>query len=329
LRFEALEDRTLCAVAAFEVNLFEDAGGSPGERISVDQVAVGTFFVEITARELDPMLSGLGGVSLDIRWDPSVFREVDAEFAPADPNSPLVTPAFPIRRRGTLDNVAGAIDNLSGAVFLSTGEGRPIGDLAPERFSLLKFAALRPTESSTFSVRQGRSGIATVPVTSLGKKQIDLPSLRISVVGPAPDGEAAAVMLSDGTGEEPVFVGPILAGGAIDGRQGKVDSGPSTGDGRDSRQWSCLPGGWKVQPASRVDTVLTGFSSWRWPGPDISLEHSRVRPASRPPLDEPSTEGSAALSVDSLLASGSPLSEPAAELEKVIHHVAHGLYDAT
>ena len=82
LRFESLEERSLLAVAAFQINLYEDVGGAPGELITDDAVEPDdTFFVEITAREYDPDASGLGGVALDIAWDPDSLEEIDDNLA--------------------------------------------------------------------------------------------------------------------------------------------------------------------------------------------------------------------------------------------------------
>src|SRR5688572_18549188 len=81
LQLERLEDRSLMAVAAFSVNLYEDVNGAPGELISSDTVAPGQqFFLEILATEHDPLVTGLQGVALDIAWNPQAIEIVDAEL---------------------------------------------------------------------------------------------------------------------------------------------------------------------------------------------------------------------------------------------------------
>jgi hypothetical protein len=202
LRLEPLEHRLLLAIAAFNVNLYEDLGGSPGNLIAGDTVQVGDpFFVEITARELDPRCAGLRGVSLDIAWDPHVLTEIDTPFDPSE----LITRDLPLFNQGTLDTEAGTIDNLSGAAFLSSDVGRAIGNLAPERFALLHFQALQPADASAFSVAQGRSRIVTVPVATLANSQIDFETQTITVVA-----TGATVEVEAGMGATQVAVEPSI-----------------------------------------------------------------------------------------------------------------------
>jgi hypothetical protein len=169
----------MLAVAAFTVNLYEDVGGVPGEPVTQDTVQVGdTFFVEIMARELDPVLAGLGAVAIDIAWDPNVLEEADAPFDP----STLVTSDLPLFQGGALNNRTGTIEDLRGAAFLSSHSGRAIGNLFPERFALLHFKALQAAEASTLSMNQGRSRIVTVPVSSLWGDDLRFESQTITVV---------------------------------------------------------------------------------------------------------------------------------------------------
>jgi hypothetical protein len=180
LRFEQLEARTLLAVAAFHVNLYEDVGGEPGALITTDAVDINdTFFVEIMARELDPARAGLGGVALDIAWDPAVLEEIDG--TPFDLGA-VITPHLPFFRDGKLDNDTGTIDNLSGYASLSSSVGRPIGNLRAERFALLHFRAVGAADATPFVMRQGRSGIATVPVSSLSSANLDFEAQTITVL---------------------------------------------------------------------------------------------------------------------------------------------------
>ena len=152
------------AVGAFTINLYRDANGEPGSLITDDSVKVGErFFIEIMARELHPGRGGFAAVSLDISWNPRVLQEIDDPF---DPHK-LITSNLPVAQRGTLDNRKGEIDNITGLAVLSSNLGRAIGNTYPERFCVLRFQAIG-TSTSPITMRQGRSRIATVPVSSLG-----------------------------------------------------------------------------------------------------------------------------------------------------------------
>jgi len=115
-----------------------------------------------SSRYVGQLVAGLRGVALDIAWDPGVFQVVDVE----------VTTDLPLFRSGELDNQAGTIDNLAGAAFLSSGDGRAIGNAKAERFTLLHFQAIQPSDGSPFAMRQGLSSIVTVPV--LGLEEVDI-----------------------------------------------------------------------------------------------------------------------------------------------------------
>lgn len=179
LRLEGLEDRSLLAVAAFEVNLYRDVGGTPGEPVTNETIAVGeSFFVEITAQEFDPSLSGLGAVALDIAWDPAALAEIDSPF---DPGA-LVTPLLPAFQTGTLDPNAGTIDNLAGAAFLASHAGRAIGASAPERFALLHFRAMTATVNTALTMQEGRSSIVAVPTATFVAGQFNFERQLITIV---------------------------------------------------------------------------------------------------------------------------------------------------
>lgn len=183
LSIEALEVRSLLATASFLVNLYQDDHGIPGAEISHDSLEVGqSFFVEITAKEHDPDFRGLQGVSLDIAWDPTILREVDPVFDPADPLSDILTSNFPMYRGGTLNNEAGTIENLTGVAFPPLELGRTIGDGVAERFALLRFQAMRSSDGTLLEMRQGQSQIATSPPSSLGRRQIYFEPQSITVL---------------------------------------------------------------------------------------------------------------------------------------------------
>jgi len=182
LAFEALEGRRLLAAQYdFAVNLYADGGGVPGELIGNDTVQTGdAFFVEITAEDLRPGALGLRSLTLDIAWDPQVFQVLDDPFDPLDPASPLVTSAFPLWRRGLLDNESGEIDRLRGGALLSVDAGRPIGADGAERFCLLHFRALEPAEYSPLHVRSGTVGF--IPVRRYSQADLSFESQLITVV---------------------------------------------------------------------------------------------------------------------------------------------------
>jgi hypothetical protein len=161
LTFEQLESREVMAVASFAFSV--------PPSVEVGQV----FTVEITAQEHDPLIAGLAGVSLNLAWDPTVLREVS-------PNGPVVTADLPFFRQGEVDNELGRIENLSGYAFLSSNAGRAIGNLRPEVFAVLSFAAVGPGQT-TLTMTQGRSRIATVPVSSLGLGHLEFKAATISV----------------------------------------------------------------------------------------------------------------------------------------------------
>ena len=210
LQCETLEPRSLLAIGAFTINLYEEVHGEPGALIEDASVRAGQeFFVEILAREYDPLIAGFGGIALDIAWDPKVLREVDTAFFPQSPRSSLVTSHFPVLRDGTLNNDRGTISNLSGYTFLATGTGRAIGDATAERFSLLKFRALADADSTTITLRQGKSSIGTVPVLSLDDADFyfELQEIRVSPRSVTSDAENLAVA----NPSIPFFVGPLTA----------------------------------------------------------------------------------------------------------------------
>lgn len=180
LRFEPLEQRTLLAVAAFQINLHEDVGGAPGELITDDVIEPNdTFFVEIVAREYHPYAYGLGRVALDITWDPDVLEEIDEDV------QDTITSNLPEFRTGDLDNENGEITDLGGSALVSLGAGRPIGNLVTEQFALLHFRALGPADDSSITMCQGMSRITTAPVSSLSSEHLDFETQTIHVVSPS------------------------------------------------------------------------------------------------------------------------------------------------
>ena len=188
LCIEALEERALLTIAGFEMNLFADDGGVPGELISTDTVEVGeSFFVEITAADRRQDATGLAGyppgirgLALDIAWNPQAFEEIDDPF---DPASGIVTDSFPLFRDGKLDNSAGRIDDLQGAMSLSMSVGELIGEDEPERFALLHFRALVDVGASVLSMNLGLRQISMFPsVLFIKRSDFEFESQSITVV---------------------------------------------------------------------------------------------------------------------------------------------------
>jgi hypothetical protein len=167
------------------VNLYENAGGTPGAAITKDTVAPGQqFFVEITAQDIRTFPQGVGGLALDIAWDPKVLREADSPFNPADPNSPLVTQNFPVQRTGTLDNKSGQIDELGGSRLKSFGAGKTIGLDKPERFALLKFEAVASAANSAINISIGRGGIGMSYRGRLSSRDLSIERQTVTVKSP-------------------------------------------------------------------------------------------------------------------------------------------------
>jgi hypothetical protein len=200
LWLEALEDRSLLAVAAFAINLYADSAGAPGEPIDDGTLEVGeSFFLEITAQEFDPRLSGLRAVALDIAWDPAALQAIDSPFAP----SAVITPLLPAFQSGTLDAASGTIDNLAGAAFLASNEGRAIGDAGPEWFALLHFRAVAAASGSPITLSEGKSNIVAVPTATFAAEQFDFARPLITVVEPAAAAAETAVQYYQGTHGSP------------------------------------------------------------------------------------------------------------------------------
>jgi hypothetical protein len=209
LRAESLEDRRLLAVAAFEIHLYEDVEGQPGAEIAGDTLEAGdTFFMEITAQEFHPSYHGLQSVALDIAWNPAVFAEIDDPFD----LSQIITSNLPMYRSGRLDNAAGQITNLAGSAFRASDVGRAIGDGVAERFALLHFQALQPSDASRIYLQPGRSQIVTVPTATPGRFEMDFERQMITVVASddlAPPQTSAAPAPNDRAAS---FTGPTLVG---------------------------------------------------------------------------------------------------------------------
>lgn len=179
LQLERLEDRSVPAVAAFTIELREDLGGSPGDVLPAEAIQAGdAFFVEILAQEFDPLFTGLHGVALNIAWDPQALEEIDSPF---NPNS-LVTENLPLFQRGTLDNDAGTIDNLSGSAFHASATGRPIGDGGAERFALLHFRAEGGGGETAIRLSEGRSSIVTTPAATFSSAQLSFERQTIEIL---------------------------------------------------------------------------------------------------------------------------------------------------
>ena len=145
-----------------EVNLYEDAGGVPGELITGDWVPLwDTFFMEIVAADVRNPVSATPGIislALDIDWNHVRLVEIDSPFDPSNPASPLMTAKFPLFRSGKLDNTTGIIDELSGGSLPAAGIGQALGTGALERLSLLRFQAIVPGASSPVLLQSGEAG---------------------------------------------------------------------------------------------------------------------------------------------------------------------------
>jgi hypothetical protein len=123
----------------FQLILREDNNNTPGNIITDNIIKGSSFFAEIQLGDIRNNALVLIAASLNLNFAPDVIQNNDNPFDPTDPNSPLVTPNFPLFRNGTLDNSSGLITNLSGAAFPPIGEGSAIGVNQLSTFSLLHF----------------------------------------------------------------------------------------------------------------------------------------------------------------------------------------------
>ncbi len=233
LRFERLEDRSLLAVAAFYIHLFDDDGGAPGLPLANDTVEAGqTFFAQIVARENHPGFSGLASVFIDIAWDADVLDIVEP-FDPAravTPNLPLhvqghlqqegsTGPAF-LLEDGIRQNV-GHIAGLGGMTAVASGVGKPIGSDGDDRFVKPAFHGLATTDDhfawlhfraeqagqALLTMKQNALRIAPLPVASLTSEHLYFERQIVTVVEPASlgqspllEGTPAIVQADDGRG---------------------------------------------------------------------------------------------------------------------------------
>jgi hypothetical protein len=211
LLFERLEDRSLLAVAAFDIHLFHDDGGNPGLPLTDDTVEVGqTFFAQIVAREHHPGFSGLASVFIDIAWDADVLDVVE----PFDPKQ-AVTPNLPLFVGGSLQQEGptgsaflledgirqnvGHIAGLGGLASVSSGVGKPIGSDGDDRHVRPAFLGLSTTDDhfawlhfraeqagqALLTMKQNALRIAPLPVASLTSKHLSFERQTVTVVEPA------------------------------------------------------------------------------------------------------------------------------------------------
>lgn len=234
-RFERLEDRSLLAVASFAVNLYHDDGGVPGALMTDDTVEVGqTFFAQIVAREHDPGVSGLAGISLDIAWDADVLDVVES-FDPKQavtPNLPLSVggrlyqdepPTLPFLLDNRIRENVGHIEGLTGAAFPASGVGRPIGSDGDDRFVKPYLRGLSTTDDhfawlhfraeqageALLTMRQGGLSIATMPVSSLTDSQLRFETQVVTVIAPpTPAAEFDTFPADDLSSDAPATLAP-------------------------------------------------------------------------------------------------------------------------
>ncbi|QDS89708.1 hypothetical protein EC9_39080 [Rosistilla ulvae] len=117
--------------------------------------------IDVQVSESDPDAAGVGGISIDVDWDPSELQLVNSGSI-----TDAITENFPGFQGGSIDTVAGFIDELTGASFESAGIGRAIGDGVAETFVTLTFVALKPTDGSAITVSLGDGGVGLVGDTS-------------------------------------------------------------------------------------------------------------------------------------------------------------------
>lgn len=160
-KFEQLEKRLHTSVALFYSTI------EPQQQIYVNE----QFNVEIYARELDPMRAGFQGVSLNVDWNPEIL----------DIESWKVTDNLPLDQLATIKQDIGQLYDIGGSAFPAFGIGRPIGNLEDELFATLTFSAIKDGET-LLELEQGKSRIATVPVSSLRSEHITFVDTNIEVL---------------------------------------------------------------------------------------------------------------------------------------------------
>ncbi|QDV70328.1 hypothetical protein Poly24_40490 [Rosistilla carotiformis] len=126
------------------------------------EVQIGDLItIDVQVSESDPDAAGVGGISIDVDWDPSELQLVNPGSI-----TDTITENFPGFQGGSVDTAAGFIDELTGASFESAGIGRAIGDGVAETFVTLTFVALKPTDGSSITVSLGDGGVGLVGDTS-------------------------------------------------------------------------------------------------------------------------------------------------------------------
>ena len=193
MAMESLERRQVLATVSFQLSMLSDTPDGPAEPITSHEIEVGdSFYLAIDARENTDHGVGLGGVAVNVEWDPQVFKSLDTDIQAGE----LVTDHLPLFNVGTLDNESGELKNLNGLSSRSLGAGRPIGDGVFENFALLHFVAVGDSDASGFRLTEGGSQIVIVPTQSVRSGDIQVISQPIRVV--ADQTTDPAPTLSDG-----------------------------------------------------------------------------------------------------------------------------------
>lgn len=179
--FEPLETRANLAIAALGILLYEDHGGIPGKALDQGSVVAGdSFFASIRFREFHPFIHGFTLISVNVAWNPSLLRVLDAGPSATWDNA-IISSDLPIQRPAQLNQDSGWLVNLEGLALSPLGLGRPLGDEQWEQFALMRFAALKPVDATTITLSEGSSGFVSNQGTSISASRIrlELPSLTI------------------------------------------------------------------------------------------------------------------------------------------------------
>lgn len=192
LGFEVLEDRS-CPAPLLGISLVAPDRVEPGEVFTVDVLVRDLRTIRpmqrgysYTPEELARSNYGVGGLSLDIRWDPAALRCRAAE----------VTDDLPLFQRGRIDNAAGLVDELQGARMRSLA----LGLYQPDRFATLTFEALAG-QDTPLKVSIGRGGIGMLFAGRAGRADLRIDRHMVQV------GEADAVDAVHR--EQPAWTGPM------------------------------------------------------------------------------------------------------------------------
>ncbi len=119
---------------------------------------------------------GIVGLTVDLNWQSGILNEVDADFS--NNLSSIITTDFPVSQSGSLDQSAGAVDELGGGASPGVGFGSAIGDGSIDVFALLSFEAVA-TGGAGLQLDLGDVGAILADNSITRNVSIDVPALTV------------------------------------------------------------------------------------------------------------------------------------------------------